>query len=65
MLVEGTMKVAILNHVQYLQTLNKFNVGSVLHPETIVAIENIHYCVNHNLPVSRIVIVIEHRNYMR
>ena len=45
----------VLNHIKYLHYVHSHNPGYTLHPETIKAIENIHYCVNHNLPVSRIV----------
>ena len=48
------MKLAVINQIRYLEYLNLHHTGFVLHPETIKVIENIHYCVNHNLPVSRI-----------
>ena len=57
MVIEGMKKLVVLNEIQYLIHMNTYNPGFVLHPETIKAIENVHYCVNHNLPVNRIVII--------
>lgn len=57
MVVEGATKLGVLNHIQYLIHMNTYNPGFVLHPETIKTIENVHYCVNHNLPVNRIVTI--------
>lgn len=55
MIVEGFMKLTITNQIKHLQYIHRHNPGYCLNPETIKAIENIDYCVNHNLPVSRIV----------
>lgn len=66
MVVEGLKKMSVINHIHYLQYLNTHHPGFVLHPETIKAIENVYYCVNHNLPVNRIVNPCCYvRNYMK
>lgn len=55
MVVEGYMKISIMNQIKYLKYIHDNNPGFTLHPETIKAIQNVHYCVNNNLPIKRIV----------
>jgi TolA-binding protein len=54
-LVEGAKKLVVLNKIEYLKHMNYHPTGLVLHPETIKVIENVHYLVNNNLPVSKFV----------
>ena len=35
MLLEGSMKISVLNHIRYMQYMDDHNPGYVLHPETI------------------------------
>ena len=61
-LVEGYKKLVVINKITYLQHMNQHPSGLVLHPETIKTIENVHYLVNNNLPVSKFVPLSRDRN---
>ncbi|KRX09563.1 hypothetical protein PPERSA_12306 [Pseudocohnilembus persalinus] len=52
-LITGMQKRIVLNQVAYYEFQHRNLSGCIIHPETIKAIETIHYHVEHNLPVRR------------
>ena len=43
----------VLNHIKYLETMDGLNSGISMHPETKSIIEQVHYRIEHNLPVKK------------
>jgi len=52
-LVTGLDKKLVLNAIAYYEFQARNLQGVVIHPETMKAIETVHYHVDHNLPVRR------------
>lgn len=52
-LVEGLQKKIVLNMVLYYEFQARNLQGVLINPETIKAIETVHYHVEHNLPIRR------------
>jgi len=52
-LVTGIQKKIVLNMITYYEFQSRNLHGFTINPETIKAIENVHYHVDHNLPVRR------------
>ncbi|EAS02419.1 hypothetical protein TTHERM_00727790 (macronuclear) [Tetrahymena thermophila SB210] len=52
-LITGMKKQLVLNQIAYYEFQSRNLQGFNLHPETMKAIEKIHYDVDHNIPVKR------------
>lgn len=52
-LVTGIQKKIVLNSIIYYEFQSRNLHGFVINPETLKAIENVHYHVDHNLPIRR------------
>jgi hypothetical protein len=39
--------------ITYYEFMSRNLVGCIIHPETVKAIETVHYHVEHNLPIRR------------
>ena len=55
-LVTGIQKKIVLNMITYYEFQSRNLHGFTINPETMKAIENVHYHVDHNLPIRREVI---------
>ncbi len=58
-LVSGLDKKLVMNAITYYEFQSRNLQGVVIHPDTMKAIETVHYHVEHNLPVRREVILLE------
>lgn len=52
-LVSGVRKMGVINSIKYRQISHMLFQDSTLHPETLKKLENLHYLVEHNLPVEK------------
>ena len=60
MLVTGTQKKLVLNMIAYYEFQVRNIQGVLINPETLKSMEVVHYHVEHNLPVRRVVVIVNY-----